>query len=90
MAIQVYPRDSKGYENLKTAARLLTEYSPNGHTFTVRETYFDFGRGWMWTTIIAEKPNGDTYQALYPRDHKKIIDAEYPSDIKDIVLEMLG
>ena len=73
--IRTYDHDTDEYARLLTAARVLTAISPKHITYTVEDTYFDYGQGWMWTTIIANNPSstfGD-YQVLCPRDHEKIL-----------------
>ena len=73
--IRIYEPDTAEYKKLTTAATILTAVSPKGITYTVEETYFDYGQNWMWTTIIANDPSstfGD-YQALCPRDYENIL-----------------
>lgn len=72
--IQTYGRDDKEYTALTAAADLLTVGSPHGTTYTVGDVYFDLGQGWMWTTIIATRTDGSSWQALDPREHSLITD----------------
>ena len=74
--IKVYAQDTDERKALVTAATILTAISPKGIRYTVDETYFDYGQRWMWTTLIARRPDGVEYQALCPRDHEKIILSE--------------
>ena len=73
--IKTYTPDTEEYARLTTAARVLTAVSPKHITYTVEDTYFDYGQRWMWTTLIAYDKNSSfgSYQALCPRDHEKIL-----------------
>lgn len=73
--IRTYTPDTDEYARLTTAARVLTDVSPNHITYTVEDTFFDYGQGWMWTTVIANDPSScfGSYQALCPRDYEKIL-----------------
>ena len=74
--ITTYEKGTREYKALEAAAALAELKSPNGYKYFVMNTYFDFGQDWLWTTIVAEKPNGDSYQALDPREHAAIITGE--------------
>lgn len=76
MNIKIYTPETEEYLRLETAAFLLTKYSRKGITYTVINTYFDFGQDWKWTTLLATRPDGQHYQALCPRDHEKILTYE--------------
>ena len=72
--IKVFPVGSRERKRLEAAAALMEAKSPNGWRYVVRETYFDFGQNWMWTTVICE--NGSEwggYQALNPREQEDIL-----------------
>lgn len=73
--IRTYSPDAVEHEKLMTAATILTAISPKGITYTVEDTYFDYGQGWEWTTLIAHDPGSSfgEYQALCPRDYEKIL-----------------
>lgn len=73
--IRTYSPDSDEYKKLTTAANVLTAVSPKGITYTVEDTYFDYGQRWMWTTLIAYDKTASfgSYQALCPRDYEKIL-----------------
>ena len=71
--IRTYSPDTDEYARLETASKVLTAVSPKHITYTVEDTYFDYGQGWEWTTIIAHRPDGEEYQVLYPRDYEKIL-----------------
>lgn len=72
--IATFERHSREYKALEAAAALLTALSPHGTAYMVEETYFDFGQGWKWTTVIAHRSNGDSWQALNPREQDMITD----------------
>lgn len=70
--IRTYEHYEKEYEWLLCAAAALECASPNGTKYNVEDVYFDFGQDWMWTTIVAYKKDGTSWQALCPRDHDLI------------------
>lgn len=73
--IRTYEPDTEEYKKLMTASTILTAISPKGITYTVDDTWFDYGQNWMWTTIIAYDPSTSfgSYQALCPRDYENIL-----------------
>ena len=73
--IRTYAPDTAEFARLTVAARVLTAVSPKHITYTVEDTYFDYGQGWMWTTIIANDKSSTfgSYQALCPRDYEDIL-----------------
>ena len=76
-----------GYDNLEYAAMIATEKSPRGFTYTLGDTYLDFGSGWQWTTLIADKNNGrDSYQALNQVEWEEIANAE-SNEVIDRVID---
>ena len=83
--ITTYEKDSKEYQALKIAAAILTVESPTGVTYKVEETYFDYGAGMMWTTIVAHRANEDSWQALDPKEQKMITESESWREIADAV-----
>lgn len=72
--IDTFKPGSWEHEQLRIAAEMLTEKSPNGYKYYVGDTYFDFGQDWMWTTILCNSgsPWGD-YQAITPAQQEIII-----------------
>ena len=72
--ITTYEVGTTQYKALQSAARILTSESPTGAQYYVDDVYFDVGQGWMWTTIIAKRSNGDSWQALNPHEHSMITD----------------
>ncbi len=86
--------ESEETKRLIVAAQLMTTYSKDGTLYSVGETYFDFGQGWKWTTILAENNSPahsycSTWQALYPRQWEKILKAETPKKLAEIVEDIL-
>ncbi len=69
--IRVFPEDSLEFKRLKDFCIKLNR-SGLKHSYSVQNTYFDFGQDWKWTTIIASGKDGG-YQALTPADQEKII-----------------
>lgn len=64
------------YYRLRAFADLMQSEFDNA-VFTVKDVYFDYGAGIMWTTIYPEyeskvtnKPS--SYQMLYPKQWEKI------------------
>ena len=74
--IRTFTHDTPEYKRLERAAKILTAASPRKFTYKVEETYFDFGQNWLWTTIICYRPDGESYQALYPADQEAILTSD--------------
>ena len=80
-AFQVFPPQSLEYARLCTAAAIFDELCrKNTHpeyTHKVKTTYFNYGQGWKYTTIIrydSTKSGGlSSYQLLNPREQEEII-----------------
>lgn len=64
----------KEYEALETAAKILTALSRHGTRYIVEDTYFDFGQDWRYTTVIAYRKDGASWQALAASDHDLVTD----------------
>lgn len=80
--IKIFAPDTAEYARLTEAARRMTERSPLGCRYCVADTYFDFGRGWAWTTIICENHSKyGHYQALYPAQHQEILTGDLDTAI---------
>lgn len=60
------------YEKLRRAAELLTKKG-DGASYSVENTWFDFGRDLDWTTIVCRRADGTRYQALYPADREEFL-----------------
>ena len=65
---------SKEYEALETTANLLTALSRGGTRYIVEDTYFDFGQDWRYTSVIAYRKDGTSWQALSASDHDLVTD----------------
>ena len=83
--IKEFDANTREYNRLALAAALLTMKNPNGYHYYVDVTYFDFGQGWLWTTILCDRGNGDIYQALYPRDQEAIITGDIEAAVDTIL-----
>lgn len=74
--IRTYFRNSDEYRKLKDLVDRLNQASSK-NTYTVGETYFDYGQDWKWTTILADPIKPEVwqggYQVLCPRDFKMIL-----------------
>lgn len=75
-AINCFQRGSRNFEKLELVAKMMTYASPKRFKYVVEETYFDFGQGWKWTTIIREGGEWGGVQALSPRQQEDILMAE--------------
>lgn len=78
---------TKEYKKLEAVAKMLEALSPNNVEYEVDDTYFDFGQGWKWTTILAYDSKGviRRYQAINPREWGNILLAENEKDLAEIV-----
>ena len=90
-AIKVFNYGTREYNALKFAAAAMTLASSEVR-YEVEDTYFDYGQGWKWTTVIAHKnrPEGyctDSWQALNPREQEAIVFAENPEEICKVISE---
>ena len=85
---RIIPMATKEYERLEAAAKLLEATSKNYFTYTVRETYFDYGQGWKWTTIICDDNSYNSWQVGSPRMWEMVITAETVADIAKAVEEI--
>ena len=81
--IKVFNRGSDEYEKLDAAAHLISAFT--GKDFYVGETYFDYGQGWKWTTIL-----GRDYQLLSPRDQENIVTAKNAQELGKAVDKVLN
>ena len=86
--IRQYAPNSDEYVKLSLASSELTKQSTKGTAFYVDDCYFDLGQDWMWTTIIARRTNGDSWQALCPRDYEKILlSTDIPATVSEIMAD---
>lgn len=70
--ITTYKPFEKEYKALECAAAALECASPNHVRYVVEDVYFDLGQDWMWTTVVAYRKDGSSWQTLNPRDHELI------------------
>lgn len=86
--IRIFSHGEKEFRNLEYVARIMTMRSENGVTYEVGDTYFDFGQGWEWTTIIAYRNEYNHWQCLSPAEQGKIVSANF-DELDTIVLELM-
>lgn len=89
--IEKHAEGTQFYRNLKLASAMM-QYTDPDSEYVVEDTYFDFGQDWMWTTII--KKNADNkwcngVQILCPRDEDRILLADTPEEIAEIVNDIM-
>lgn len=89
-SIKRYEPGSPEYQNLARAAALMTGKSPRGYHYTVGDCYFDFGQGWVWTTILSDGGEWGGYQALNPREQEMIVLASSVAEIEAVVDEVFA
>lgn len=86
-AIKVFGVQSKEYKRLLAATTLLNAEKDDDDkgSFEVKDIYFDFGQGWMWTTIVFN--GGDqwsSYQALNPLHQGMIVYGDLEDFVKAV------
>ena len=54
----------------------MTKWSGRGVRYKVGWTWLDYGAGLKWTTIIAHRGDGDSWQALYQAQQERILTAD--------------
>lgn len=86
--IRVFDMDAPERDKLNRMANILTGLSPRGYHYTVGNTYFDYGQGWEWTTVLCDGGNFGGYQALNPREQEDIILADI-AELPRIAQEIL-
>jgi len=74
--IRLYTHGTPEHDRLMQAAKLMTAKSPNGWRYFVENCWYDLGRDWAWTTIVCQRDEDTTCQALYPYMHEQIIEAD--------------
>lgn len=78
--IAKFRKETKAYKALEAAAAMLTACAKRT-VYYVDDVYFDLGQGWMWTTVIAHRDDGATWQALNPYEQDLITDICTPESI---------
>ena len=80
--IRIFQKDSAEYRLLEKAAEMMTEKSGKGYRYYVGETYFDFGQGWKWTTVICDDAKWGAFQALYPSEQEMVLDGDVDGAVR--------
>lgn len=73
--ITTYSKGTEERNRLEKMASYLNEQlnELTGWTVKVKDTYFDYGQNWMWTTLIVYEGTPDeSYQMLYPVQMEKL------------------
>lgn len=86
--LKIFPEGSKEYDRLKAAAHLISVET--GKTCIVKDTWFDIGENWKYTTVLIESglsafPFG---QALTPKQQEKIVcgdTAEWLAAVEEVI-----
>lgn len=89
--IERHAEGTQFYKNLKLASAMM-EYEDPESEYVVEDTYFDYGQDWMWTTIIKRTPDNQWcsgVQILCPRDEDRILLADSPMEIAEIVNDIM-
>lgn len=86
--IKTFKLNTREYKNLECAAAMLTAFNENGDIWTVERIYFDFGRGWMWDTLVCNHPNGTSYQTC-PAAQERVVMANDPQEMGEAVAYIL-
>ena len=82
------------YKRLSAVAELLEATSKNGYRYGVYDVYFDYGQGWLWTTIVAYNPTEPkdsvlgSWQAINPRQWNEILSADTVESLAKCVTDM--
>lgn len=84
MNFYTYAPDTREHQLLQIVANMLTERATRT-TFCVDDTYWDFGAGIVWTTIIANRDDGSSWQTLYPFQRNAIFAATEAADLLRVV-----
>ena len=71
----------RAYRNMEAVCAILNALCETDTVYEVGNTYFDFGAGIKWTTII----NNHKTQILYPVHWERIVTAETARELADIV-----
>ena len=87
--IKVYSYGCEEFARLTEASMKLSKESPTGRKYYVGKTWFDYGAGLEWTTILAESEWGG-YQALCPRDQERILEADTDEKMNEAVRKVLS
>ena len=89
--IAVFARDSEERRRLDVVSQILNLFS--GLETSVQETYFDYGQGWKWTTVVGRRKDDDRdapFQVLDSARQKLVLPgsmAELNSVVQDHVIK---
>ena len=90
--IRIYDTWSKEMDSLVAFTAMANAFSED-IKYTVKETYFDYGQDWKWMTVIAHRIGDSSvtgsWQALSPAQQERIIYSETPTQIAEVVEEIL-
>ena len=82
MELTILEKGTQAYKNMEAVCAMMNALCNTGNTYYfVGETYFDYGAGIKWTTII----NNHQTQILYPVDYERIVLATTAQDLADAV-----
>lgn len=84
--IKVFRDRDPEYARLEAAARLARIFS--GEDLRVGTTWFDYGQGWQWTTILHHKRSGAQIQVLYPAQQAAVCRGGF-DDFTSAVAELI-
>ena len=87
-AIKVFSSGSPEYLRLEAAAGLLTAFTGKSHY--VGETYFDYGQGWKWTTVLRESAEWGGVQVFMPKDQENVLNASNASELGKAVDKVIN
>lgn len=77
--IRTFNKTDEAYKNLEAAAALMHRFT--GKDYHIGDTYFDYGQGWKWTTILEDSSDWGGVQVLYPKAQEEIIFANSATDL---------
>ena len=85
--LSTFNKRDEEYKMLDTLAMALTQVSPNCYRYDISDCYVDYGSNYMWTTVIGVSSNGDTWQAINPKEWIDYLNKDI--SLEDLVDEWL-
>ena len=88
---KLLPSGSDEEKKLRAVAKMLEAVSPNDYDYEVEGTFFDYGQGWMWTTIICRnyyEEGVSSWQAINPKQWNDILEAETVDELCKVTNEI--
>ena len=76
-SLRVLEKGEQAYKNMEAVCAILNALCKTDTKYWVGETWFDYGQGWRWTTII----NSRQTQILYPSEWEAIEKALTVADL---------